>query len=102
MAYLDAGASLKTVLSAYETSSVYDLTGDVGLCREHIQACRFLIARTADETRHGGAGLRDNAAKYRASEEKAMGWLASNDPAFSGGSGAGSVRYVSLNGMRDL
>ncbi len=101
MAYLTAGASLADVLTAYETTSTYDLESDLTLCREHIQACRYLISRTADETRQGSAALRDNAAKYRESEKRAVAWLAARDSDFAGDSGAGRVRYISLNGFRD-
>jgi hypothetical protein len=102
LAYLDSTATLAEVKAQYEDCSTYDLSGDLTLCREFIQACRILISRTSDETRQGSAALRDNAAKYRTELERAMGWLAQRDADFASGSASGSVRVVSLAGIRDL
>lgn len=102
MAYLDSTATLAEVKAAWEDSALYDLTADVTLCKEHIQACRMLIARTADETRQGSAALRDNAGKYQKALDAALRWLSANDATFAGNQGAGSVRVVSTAGIRDL
>lgn len=102
MAYLESTATLAEVKAQYETCSTYDLVADLTLCREFIQACRILISRTNDETRQGSAALRDNAAKYRTEMEQAKSWLAQRDTTFSGDLGAGRVRVVSTEGIRDL
>jgi len=102
LAYLESTATLAEVKAQYETCSTYDLVADLTLCREFIQACRILISRTSDETRQGSAALRDNAAKYRTELERAMAWLSARDADFAGAQTAGSVRVVSLAGIRDL
>lgn len=102
MAYLESTATLAQVLAQYETTSVYDIEVDLVMCREQIQACRMLIARTADETRQGSAALRDNAGKYERALKAATNWLASRDAAFAGDQGAGTVRVLSLDGLRYL
>lgn len=101
MAYLTSSATLADVKAAYESTATYDLDGDLTMCREHIQACRVLIARTVDETRQGSAALRDSAAKYRESERAAVKWLAERDAAYAGDAGAGRVRYISTARMHD-
>lgn len=102
MAYLESTATLAQVKAQYEICSTYDLVADLTLCREFIQACRILISRTSDETRQGSAALRDNAAKYRTELERAMAWLSARDADFAGAQTAGSVRVVSMAGIRDL
>jgi len=100
LAYLESNAALADVKARYESTSVYDLEGDLVMCREHIQACRILIGRTADETRQGSAALRESYAKYKGSLDAALKWLAAVDPGFASGAGAGSVRLMVPN-VRD-
>lgn len=102
MAYLTASATIAEVKAQWENTSTYDLAGDVTMCKEHIQACRLMILRTADETRQGSAALRDNATKYQRALDAATEWLAANDPTYATRSGTGSVRIVSTAGIRDL
>lgn len=102
MAYLTATATIAEVKAQWENTSTYDLAGDVTMCREHIQACRLMISRTADETRQGSAALRDNAAKYQKALDAATEWLAANDSTYATRSGGGLVRVVSTDGIRDL
>ena len=102
MAFLDSTATLAEVKAQYEDTSIYDLSADVVMCKEHIQACRMLISRTADEQRQGSAALRDSAKKYQDALAAATRWLAANDATFAGNVGGGSVRVLSTQGMRDL
>lgn len=102
MAYLTSTATLAEVKAQWENTTTYDLAADVTMCREHIQASRMLIARTADETRQGSSALRDNVAKYERAEKAARTWLAERDPDFAAGSAAGFVRVLSVEGLRDL
>lgn len=100
--YLDSTATLAEIKAQFEDTANYDLLADITLCRYHIQACRMLIARTADETRQGSASLRDNSTKYQTALDTAVAWLSANDPDYAGAAGAGSVRILSLEAIRDL
>lgn len=102
MAYLSATATLAEVKAQWENTSTYDLTVDLTMCKEHIQACRMLILRTVDETRQGSAALRDNVQKYQDALDAAKEWLTARDTTFAGDAGAGRVRIVSTAGIRDL
>lgn len=97
--YLAAGATIAEISAAYEAASMYDLSNDTTMCRQYIQALRFLIHRTKDETRQGSAALRDQALKYEKQLAEAMAWLRARDTTFNVAA-TGGVTFADLSEMR--
>lgn len=97
--YLPAGATLAEISAAYEAASMYDLSNDTTMCKQYIQALRFLIHRTKDETRQGSAALRDQSLKYEKQLAEAMAWLRARDTTFNVAA-TGGVTFADLSEMR--
>jgi hypothetical protein len=99
VAYLDSTATLDEVLAQFEDTSLYDVSGDATMCREHIQSCRMLISRTLEESRHGTGAVRDSAGKYQRALDDAVKWLAARDSDFRGQATTGVV-FADLSELR--
>ncbi len=97
--YLAAGATLAEISAAYEAASMYDISNDTTMCKQYIQALRFLIHRTKDETRQGSAALRDQSLKYEKQLAEAMAWLRARDTTFNVAA-TGGVTFADLSEMR--
>jgi hypothetical protein len=100
VAYLSGDASLADIRAAYRAACTYDVENDVAKCREYIQALRFLLELSKNETRQGSASLREEVPKYERELAGALAWLAARDEDFAG-AGGGGVVFADLRGFRD-
>lgn len=97
---LTSASTTAQVIAAYEDNIDYDLQGSVSMCKDFIQAARFLNRRAPEEVTHGNQRVKEMVDAIPKALANAEAWLAANDTDYSTRSQTGAVTFGSFESFR--
>lgn len=89
------------IKAAYLDNLDYDTAGSIAKCAACIQALRYLIHITLDESEFGGTRMKTTYEKYAAALAKAERWRAAHDPSALTAAAPGQARFFSFEDFRE-